>query len=60
MNNIRFQCQLSYGLQYIFNPLFCQYCLVSVTVFGKDYIQMHGMTCKRKHHKIQQTEIKYV
>ena len=38
----------------------CQYCPVSVTLFDKDYEQMNGMTCKGKHHKIDQTEIKYV
>ena len=38
----------------------CQYCPVSVTLFDKGYIQMNGMTCKGKHHKTDQTEIKYV
>ena len=38
----------------------CQYCPVSVTVFDKDYIQMHGMIYKGKHHMIHQTNIKYV
>ena len=33
---------------------------VSVTVFDKDDIQMHGMTYEGKHHKMQQTETKYV
>lgn len=33
---------------------------VSVTVFDKDDIQMHGMTYEGKHHKMQQTKTKYV
>ena len=48
-------CFVDYGVKG-----YCQYCSVSVTVFDKDYIKMHGMTCKGKNYKIQQTEIKYV